>query len=611
VKISHKISAVRIGSFSTLIPNYGLFTIKGYSDLREHYLHSGLETKRWIMRNLPDDGVFIDVGANVGILSACASLKAPNGLVVAIESSKTIKLLRVNLQQLISKGARILILNSMIGNFDSLKLRHFSKFWRREQDNRDLDFKRLDDVIESLSLERVDVIRIDTKGLDFDVLNSASTTIRIFRPYIILNIRNWSTKEGFSQQKLFRFLIDNKYSTCLILDGETFVFSSNWEIGKEWPNAISVHSDREAFKFESAGDLILSTNSPGTTYVERTIEHKNYPNFQTFRGQIEPWAFVAVFQIKTQLVASPRILLSIQGELYSGSLAFAAISQDSSQLVSEEIVVDKVGRFELDLNVFDFQNRFVVRTTSAVQFRVQIDNISLYQVGSQLLLDVPSVAEIPIIEPKDLVLALNLNQDTCCLPELFGSDDGYLMEQSSAHLLKSLYRHLKPMRHLEIGTWEGFGAELALSNGAHEVWSIEKYDNGNPEYGSRYLSKSESVRPGWIVSPMNRERFHQYFGTVQDFSQKQSGVDPFNTILIDGAHDKQSVILDTRFALSVTSAGAIVIWDDYPVLTTDNNSTKNGVLQAIKELLPELSRECDLMAIRGTALLIGIRKPKP
>ena len=78
-----------IGRFKSLIPGSEPFEFKGYRKFADYYLLAELQTKNWISRNLPKDGVFIDVGANVGIISACAAITAKNGRVIAIEPTDT------------------------------------------------------------------------------------------------------------------------------------------------------------------------------------------------------------------------------------------------------------------------------------------------------------------------------------------------------------------------------------------------------------------------------------------------------------------------------------------------------------------------------------------
>ena len=114
--------------------------------------------------------------------------------------------------------------------------------------------------------------------------------------------------------------------------------------------------------------------------------------------------------------------------------------------------------------------------------------------------------------------------------------------------------------------------------------------------------------PGWLVSKSNLSRFVQIFGTTQDRSNLIHLPKFFDSILIDGGHDKLSVVNDTLLALEKTQSKSFVIWDDYPSKISDLNSTRQGVLDAIKELQQTLNEFFDLYHIEGTSLLVGLRK---
>ena len=90
-------SRTDIREFKSIMPGFESFSFLGYSVFKDYYPTAELQTKRWILRNLPEDGVFIDVGANVGILSACAALKAIHGEVISIEPTDTFNYLKKNL----------------------------------------------------------------------------------------------------------------------------------------------------------------------------------------------------------------------------------------------------------------------------------------------------------------------------------------------------------------------------------------------------------------------------------------------------------------------------------------------------------------------------------
>jgi hypothetical protein len=46
------------------------------------------------------------------------------------------------------------------------------------------------------------------------------------------------------------------------------------------------------------------------------------------------------------------------------------------------------------------------------------------------------------------------------------------MESDDSQILAYLYRNHQPRRHLEFGTWEGFGAVLCAQNCDAEIWTL-------------------------------------------------------------------------------------------------------------------------------------------
>jgi FkbM family methyltransferase len=62
----------------------------------------------------------------------------------------------------------------------------------------EVPLKMLDSVIEELGLERVDAIKIDVEGAEIQVLKGAVNTIRRFKPFIVIEVRNRNIN-GFEQ----------------------------------------------------------------------------------------------------------------------------------------------------------------------------------------------------------------------------------------------------------------------------------------------------------------------------------------------------------------------------------------------------------------------------
>lgn len=596
------------GRFKSLIPGNEPFEFTGFKKFEDYYLLAELQTKNWISRNLPIDGVFIDVGANVGIISACAAITAKSGRVIAIEPTDTFDILVENLTSNKFPENNIEFFQTAIGSTTGTREDKIYKTWGDEPISGIHKFTRLDELVGELSLEKLDILKIDTDGFEFEVLTSGRETIEKFRPSIIIELNEALGTRSITLQQIFDFMLDLKYDEALILDGGNFVFTSRWKTGDIWPNRIEVSSSREIQKFASKGSLIARIEPGKPVHIYENTRQCLVGSETYLQGLSEPWAFSAIFETIGIESYKGNSILTIEGMNYGGELGFAALSDDASKFLGDEAYSIKPGPFELEINCEDYRGRFVVRSISSKEFSFQIKTVSLHkaeQVIPNQIFNIPSITEITA---KDFFKTLNLEIQNEFLPKLNYSDEGYLMEQSSAHFLKAFYRAVKPHYHFEVGTWEGFGAQLALNYGAEFVWSLEKYEKYNPEYRSRYLGDKVTFEPGWLISKSNLSRFVQIFGTTQDRSNLIDLPRIFNSILIDGGHDKLSVVNDTLFALEKTESKSFVIWDDYPSKISDLNSTRQGVLDAINELQQTLNELFYLYHIQGTSLLVGLRK---
>ena len=154
--------------------------------------------------SLPEGGVFIDVGAHIGIFSLQASKKVgPTGRVVSFEPNpETLKVLRENAAA--NHGANISIQpvaatdrQQELTLYASSTINSGASSLARE--NADIGgpdgtraYKTLgrpvDDVVRELGLTRVDAIKIDVEGTELLVLKGAAETIRRFHPKVVLEV---------------------------------------------------------------------------------------------------------------------------------------------------------------------------------------------------------------------------------------------------------------------------------------------------------------------------------------------------------------------------------------------------------------------------------------
>lgn len=89
-------------------------------------------------------------------------------------------------------------------------------------------------------------------------------------------------------------------------------------------------------------------------------------------------------------------------------------------------------------------------------------------------------------------------------------------------------------------------------------------------------------------------RIHQLFGDSRtfDFSPYEGKID---LVFVDGAHDYQTVLSDTRNALNMAVPGGFIVWHDFA-----NYGDYNDVTRAVLDLLPAR----DIIQIDDTQLAV-------
>jgi FkbM family methyltransferase len=168
---------------------------------------------------LPRDGVFIDVGANVGLHTlAIARHVSEGGAVVAFEPHPANhRLLVHNLEQnrlrhvaaencgLAEAAATLTGTARADGGNWSLASHGDYRF--------EVQLIRLDDYLRDHPLPRLDLMKIDVEGAEVRVLRGARQTIERFRPLIVFEVcPSWMAKMQSSVAELFAELMGNGYS---------------------------------------------------------------------------------------------------------------------------------------------------------------------------------------------------------------------------------------------------------------------------------------------------------------------------------------------------------------------------------------------------------------
>lgn len=184
-----------------------------------------LETKA-VKRLLKVDDVVFDIGANIGYFTLLMSrLVGDNGQVhcfepttyafnrlqqnIAINPTLPFHNLHLNNKGLSSRSERKI--ESFESRFSSRRLAH--------DEEELIEFITLDDYFYSLKLDRVDFIKIDVDGYDFEVIEGGGRILKKYRPAIMAEICNRVLKErGVDSTSYLELYLEYGYSTCEFLE---------------------------------------------------------------------------------------------------------------------------------------------------------------------------------------------------------------------------------------------------------------------------------------------------------------------------------------------------------------------------------------------------------
>jgi len=194
------------------------FVLTSPSDLMEATTDYERKVTEYIMSSLQEDGVFIDVGAHIGVHSFRIARLFPKVKVVSIEPNPMAfeaLILGIKVNDLHNVNALNLALSDIDGEVTlHVKLINAASSIIESQSS----FKsikvnaiRLDTLIETLKLNRVDVIKVDVEGAELEVLRGAINTLKNYKPKIIAEVRK-------RNMELFLSTISTLGYTCKVIE---------------------------------------------------------------------------------------------------------------------------------------------------------------------------------------------------------------------------------------------------------------------------------------------------------------------------------------------------------------------------------------------------------
>lgn len=212
------------------------------------------------------------------------------------------------------------------------------------------------------------------------------------------------------------------------------------------------------------------------------------------------------------------------------------------------------------------------------------------------------------------------------------------MDDDDAPILRYVYRHLRPRRHLEFGTWQGAGVVACLESCDATVWTIN-VPGGETDADGRWAYADnrpleEPLPAGAKTRPLDENRHtaqtdaHGFIGHLYlsrglghrvcqiyadsrdwDIANYPPGF--FDSSLIDGGHDEEVVAGDLHKAMTLVRAGGLVIVHDFCPVEDVRAACPStaGVLAAVSREMPYLRESLsDLFWIKPSWLLVGVRR---
>jgi len=216
-----------------------------------------------VLKLMPSDGCFMDIGANVGWYSILIAKAIQGAYVYAFEP--------------IPSTYQLLLRNIALNNVDGIHTHNFA-LGEREQvvqfyfhpENSDsassvnilerqdtqllaVPVHRLDDVMASLS-QKVDFLKCDVEGAELLVLRGALHTIERDKPVIFLEmLRKWAAKYGYHPNDIIDLLVEYGYH-CFCLNADTLSRQIRIDENTLATNFFFLH-------FEKHANLITSFSS--------------------------------------------------------------------------------------------------------------------------------------------------------------------------------------------------------------------------------------------------------------------------------------------------------------------------------------------------------------
>jgi FkbM family methyltransferase len=234
-----------------------------YSNLKNRILELDVKAawedmeSGFILDNIKEGDVFIDVGANIGYFSMLAAKKKAAKVLAIEPAPNTFTMLDMNIQHNVLTNV-IETFNVALGSKDG-KVKFVSSLGPKnhieyETENIheglpaiDVDIITLDGMLRSRKeIEKINFIKVDIEGAEYAFLLGAQKTIEVFKPMILMEIQEHRlVKYNVTARQIFNFMDNLGYKYLLVTESvikEAGVYKEDLKKGRDFIFYTSCHS---------------------------------------------------------------------------------------------------------------------------------------------------------------------------------------------------------------------------------------------------------------------------------------------------------------------------------------------------------------------------------
>lgn len=195
-----------------------------YPVLERTYKVDEPQSHDWLIANAKPEWISLDIGAHVGMYSMLLSSLCPRKQIYAFEADMdTFHKLQHNLDH---NNISIASFCTAVGDKTAKNIEE--TLWiagtRPGKTTALYDFITVDDFVKTKKLSRVDFIKVDVDGWDYEVLLGAKKTIEAYRPPMIVEVNRGVHYRGHNEKQFMQYFYDLDYW----IHGIDYPHPGNW-----------------------------------------------------------------------------------------------------------------------------------------------------------------------------------------------------------------------------------------------------------------------------------------------------------------------------------------------------------------------------------------------